>query len=286
MILAAKEGQEKNVRNLLVNPRIDVNALDSQGKTCLHYAAKKVFAGNKNVVQWLIENGTDIENNYETTPLGGLIPPLMLASIKGYEKISKIHLDYGAEINNTIVVNASIRKIMNEIQVLVVDLFNISLINLGLSMDNETTYNLPIHLDRTSSIHFDAYAGHLNVTKRLLENDANINDKVHGGRKALKDREEFFYFKPFGTALHLAACEGHENIVVLLINYGADVNSKNDIGETTLTMAIQKGHYNIVNLLIENDVDIESKTLYYETPLMGIDLSMVIKRYLIFSARL
>ena len=51
------------------------------------------------------------------------------------------------------------------------------------------------------------------------------------------------------TPLHLAAYKGQNEIVELLIAKGANVNAKNDIGETPLDFAIQLKSTEIADLL-------------------------------------
>jgi ankyrin repeat protein len=51
------------------------------------------------------------------------------------------------------------------------------------------------------------------------------------------------------TALHWAAEEGHEAVVRLLLEHKADVDAKNEDGETALLMATKKGHEVVVRLL-------------------------------------
>lgn len=52
------------------------------------------------------------------------------------------------------------------------------------------------------------------------------------------------------TALHLAAREGHGQVVRLLLKNGADANVKNRNGETPLTLAQARAHQQIVDMLL------------------------------------
>jgi ankyrin repeat protein len=61
------------------------------------------------------------------------------------------------------------------------------------------------------------------------------------------------------TALHLAAGEGHLEIVKLLLEHGADVNAKTAY-ETALHLAAGEGHLEIVKLLLEHGADVNAKT--------------------------
>lgn len=53
------------------------------------------------------------------------------------------------------------------------------------------------------------------------------------------------------TALMFATQEGRFEIVELLINCGAEVNAKNEDGETALTVAEKKDYSEIVQLMKE-----------------------------------
>lgn len=54
------------------------------------------------------------------------------------------------------------------------------------------------------------------------------------------------------SALHKAAARGHEPVVVLLVNNGANVNAENIAHETVLISAAEKGNEKIVEFLIEH----------------------------------
>lgn len=62
-----------------------------------------------------------------------------------------------------------------------------------------------------------------------------------------------------GTALHLAAERGLDRIVGLLLELGADINSRTRYGRTPLHLAVRKEHEGVVRLLLKNHADIECK---------------------------
>ena len=51
------------------------------------------------------------------------------------------------------------------------------------------------------------------------------------------------------TPLLMASEIGPEDVVRLLIEKGADVNAANNLGSTPLTMACEKGHEDVAHLL-------------------------------------
>ncbi|KAK5635619.1 hypothetical protein RRF57_011331 [Xylaria bambusicola] len=62
------------------------------------------------------------------------------------------------------------------------------------------------------------------------------------------------------TPLSWAARNGHEEIVQLLVEKGADIESKDSIGRTPLLWAAEEGHQEIVQLLVEKGADVNSKS--------------------------
>ena len=62
------------------------------------------------------------------------------------------------------------------------------------------------------------------------------------------------------TPLHLAALEGHLDVVMLLIQQGANINSLNTSNETPLHYASRQGHLDIIEYLIKIGANIFQKT--------------------------
>ncbi|KAK3986791.1 ankyrin repeat domain-containing protein 17 [Cladorrhinum sp. PSN332] len=71
------------------------------------------------------------------------------------------------------------------------------------------------------------------------------------------------------TPLSLAANEGHEAIVKLLLGTGkVDIDAKDEQGRTTLSLAAERGREAIVKLLLgTNKIDVDPKDEYGRTPL-------------------
>jgi ankyrin repeat protein len=69
------------------------------------------------------------------------------------------------------------------------------------------------------------------------------------------------------TALHLAAQNGHDAAIELLLERGADVAAKDNDGWTALHLAAQNGHETVVQLLLEKETDVTVKDNSGETAL-------------------
>lgn len=88
----------------------------------------------------------------------------------------------------------------------------------------------------TSTLHGCVQAGNLDGLKTLLASPGVQIDAV----------DEFGF-----TPLHLAADRGHEPIVALLLEHGADANIRDPDDETALSLAQVSDHTGIIRLLQE-----------------------------------
>ncbi|KAF4887733.1 Vegetative incompatibility protein HET-E-1 [Colletotrichum fructicola] len=97
-----------------------------------------------------------------------------------------------------------------------------------------------------------AYMGHFDVVNHLLSRKANIN-ATDGSHR---------------TSLLLAARNGHDRIVQLLLQQGADTEIPDDQkGTTPLVFSITHGHHKVVSLLLEKGADIEAKDFERRPPI-------------------
>lgn len=137
--------------------------------------------------------------------------------------------------------------------------------------------------DNSSVALFLSAAEHKRVeqVKRLLDKGINVNSKDEDGRTALslaaENGQEAMVkillengaeLDSNGQAvLWWAARYGHDKVVKLLLDKGAKTDSTDDCGQTPLSAAAQKGHEMVVKLLLENGADVNSKVAYGKTAL-------------------
>jgi ankyrin repeat protein len=70
------------------------------------------------------------------------------------------------------------------------------------------------------------------------------------------------------SPLYAACIKGHEAIVKMLVDEGADVNAYNEKGRTPIHAASSRGHIAIVKMLVRNKADINSQDEKDRTPLI------------------
>ena len=95
----------------------------------------------------------------------------------------------------------------------------------------------------SNSLHSAWVSRKIDALQSLLERGAHVDERS-GGLNS--------------TPLHLASYGGEFEIAKTLIKYGADVNSRNDVGRTPLHYAAQTGLVDLLQLLLENGADIHA----------------------------
>jgi len=102
------------------------------------------------------------------------------------------------------------------------------------------------------SIHQAAEAGNVDAVRRRLAWGVNPNSRTLWYRVA---------------PLHKAAAHGRVEIVDLLLEKGAEVNIRNEGGETPLHYAARHGHVGVMKLLLDYDADPAQKGTGCGTPM-------------------
>ncbi|KAJ5733319.1 hypothetical protein N7533_013766 [Penicillium manginii] len=73
----------------------------------------------------------------------------------------------------------------------------------------------------------------------------------------------------YGNALHATSSEGHQEIIKLLLDQGADINVQGGFYGNALQAASLTGHQEIVKLLLEQGADINTQGGFYGNALQA-----------------
>jgi len=108
---------------------------------------------------------------------------------------------------------------------------------------------------RRTQLNYYCFKGMISSVKRMLEMKSIDVEAREGGEEG------------GSTCLKIAACKGHLDICRLLIDKGAQVNTKDEVGSTPLHYAAMHGRIEIVRLLCDHGADIEASDNDGCTPL-------------------
>ncbi|MDQ7839347.1 MAG: ankyrin repeat domain-containing protein [Thermodesulfobacteriota bacterium] len=210
----------------------DVNAKNEYGDTPLCIASSGGHKGSKEIVELLISCGAKV---YVKGYWGGT--PLHNAISNGNKEIVELLISNGADVN---------AKDKNGIT--------------PLSLASEKGHKEIIELLKAhgafdGNIFTAIKECNLQAVKYFIQKNPSI--------VKTKDNNGTFGWYP----LHYASDVGHKEITELLISKGADVNAKDEDGNTPLHEAISKGHKEIVELLISKGADVNAEDEDGNTPL-------------------
>lgn len=259
---AASAGQTE-VSEFLIDKGADISANDgddSNRRSLLHQAAQ---TNAVKLAELLIAKGADVNAKiFDGTPLH-------LACERGNKDVAELLIDKGADINakaqwgSTPLLQAAWRGHKDVVELL---------IDKGADV-NAKGFRGFAPLQGASSI------GNLEVVKILISAGADVNVGNNMGQTPLYlaeqrgDTEIIELLKKHGakkdTTLLGAAVSGDIEQVKLLISKSADVNAKNQRGNTPLYLAAQNGHKDVAELLIAKGADVNAKDNNGSTLLHG-----------------
>ena len=229
--------------------------------------------GKQDIVELLLESGANVNHRNKAGNT-----PLLEACSQGHTTIAQMLLDHGADID------APTEPTSDSALTWACTLGNDSVVEILLKRGADVEHRTK---DGCTALMFAALAGHVKVTRLLLEHGAKINVESDSNKDSpltfacwkghkkvvqllLEHRANLEHRTKEGfTPLMFAALGGHTDVAGLLLERGAAVNvpsgSNNDI---PLTSACWKGHYDVVCMLLKYKSDIEHRTKDGCTPLM------------------
>jgi ankyrin repeat protein len=255
----------KDVAELLLANKADVNAKDKNGMTPLHWAAAN---GHREAVEPLLADKADVnaKDNFGATPLHH-------AAANGHKDVAQLLLAHNADVNAKANQGQTPKPPDDPFSRFLADA---SAFYAGGGTDKSREGTTPLHLAAAN--------GHRDVAELLLANKADVNAKDimgatpldHAAGNGRKDTAELLLANKAdvnakdhvgGTPLHYAAGKGHKDVAQLLLVNKADVNAKANQGETPLFVAAALGQKDVAQLLLANHADVNAKNNVGITPL-------------------
>jgi ankyrin repeat protein/beta-lactamase regulating signal transducer with metallopeptidase domain len=254
----------------------DVDAQDDCGNTALHYAAA---SGDEAIVEFLIGKGAagDAKNSRNVTPL-------YYAAVHDYEDIVDVLLAKGANVN---------AKDGSGCTLLYYAIWDINRNAVKLLIDKGANLNVKADDGETPLIHA-IWMKDKDLVELLINEGADVNAagkeghtpmywatywatmpmvgtkdfvellRMHGAKEETSSAPA--NLKP-AQSLHEAAEAGNLELVKKLIAEGADVNVKDNEGQSALHYTVSKGHIEIARLLIAHGANVNLQDEKGFTPL-------------------
>ena len=274
LIFAAFFGHTDVVRYLVSLPEVDLNHQSSKNDTALHLAVQKKHS---DVVQVLIDAGADIEtkNDDGCSPLHVASRSGEPATVK---MLVKTGADVRAtdDEGNACLIFAAYQGHTSTVRYLVclpeVDLNHQGVYNstaLHLAVQEKHADVVQVLIDAGADIVTKNDKGHSPLFVASISGELTIVTKlVEAGADVRATDDER------NTSLILAACFGHTDIVRYLAGLPeVDLNCKGVYNSTASHVAVDGKHADVVQVLIDAGADIETKNDEGRSPLLAASLS-------------
>ena len=246
----------KIIKLLLKQPNINVNAVATNGMTCLGIAVEKECT---EVMELLLNAGANpnVHGKNKVTILNEAI-------VRSDMIMFKLLLKHGANPNladgnnmkpiELLIGATNALNLLSHSQTTYIEMLQI--------LVTQPTFNVDEVLKNgmTSLMVFSSI-GHTNIVKLLLEAGANPNIQCQSILSALLRLP--FQFEPSNgsTALMFASLKGHTEIVELLLKHKANPDVEDEDGDTALSFAVQKGHVGTVKCLLKSNPNVNVRSI-------------------------
>ena len=238
---SAKKGSVKKVKKISAKKTTQKGGVDLN--KLLRYSSKK---GDFESVKRLVELGANIHTEYDQ--------PLVLSSKNGHSEIVKFLVENGANIH------------AQDDEALVLSSENGHLEIVKFLVENGAN----IHAQDDAALRLSSEDGHFEVENFLLTNATNLTRVVADIRNRQARRQDTTSNVNLNKEL-ITSSENGDNLenIRRLIQKGADVNTKDENGETPLLWANVYGKLDVVKFLVESGANVNAKNNKGNTPLMS-----------------
>ncbi|XP_012556375.1 ankyrin repeat domain-containing protein 17 isoform X1 [Hydra vulgaris] len=265
-LMEAASGGHNKVAKLLLDNGAGINTHSSEFKESALTLA--CYKGHVEMVALLLERGADQEHKTDE-----MHTALMEASMDGHVEVARLLLNHGAQVN------------------MPADSFESPLTLAACGSHVELAQLLIEHKANLEEVNDEGYTplmeasreGYLPMVALLREHGANINAQTEETQETALTlaccggfQDVVLYLLECGANIELgastplmeAATEGHVELVKLLLEHGSKVNATTATGDAALTYAAENGHTDVVEVLIHYGANIEHESEGGRTPLM------------------
>lgn len=209
--------------------------------------ATQVFEGNRAIIDLLLENGADV--NYTHSLFGS---PLLLAILGNETELADYYLSIGAD--PTLVCPYLSQAYPGTVGIPVLDA---ALVGEGEMLGVMKKYGADLNYigpEGLTTIHVAIKQGRPNVLNYLLQENPNLNA----------------VWRKVYTPLNLAISVESDEMVLKLLEAGANPLFENENEGTSLMFAIEKGNLDIIDILIEKGADVNKADKSGCTPIQNL----------------
>jgi ankyrin repeat protein len=236
---AASQLHRKEIVELLLANKADVNATNKFNQTPLYFAA---YSGDSEVAAMLLQR-----NAYINARGGNGSTPLAVAVSYGHGKVAELLLKSNAAVElKDAYGNSPLRHAVHTRFIGMTE--RVAMVKLLLS------YNADVNSRDNYGSAPLAHAEGTEIAKLLIANKADVNarDDLSGA-----------------TPLHSAAAMRSKDLTEVLLANNADINAGDKRGCTPLHTAVERGSKAVVELLLANKADVNAKDNGGNTPLQS-----------------
>ncbi|MBD3842505.1 MAG: ankyrin repeat domain-containing protein [Campylobacterales bacterium] len=265
----AIENNDTEVVGLLLKNGFDIKKLDinTSMRAPIEY-------GNLPLIKLLIEYGLDV--NWGNINFGTLLElcSIQISNDTRFYDMAKFLIDKGADVNIGSPLMASLNNKRGDINDQIAKL----LIKNGADVNYTDHKGKSILIDTCG---YKMYGNRYELIQLFIDNGANINYKDNNGNTALmmleislSDEDKMMKVYEDGTAeldYKADVVLSSEKIMKLLIDNGADINAKNNMGMTPLMKYSMENNHRLVKILLENGADVNAKSEMTAFDLAGSD---------------